>query len=358
VAELLQRGHETTLLLKGPQDPEYVEFLAELSRSLKITDRVTFEDYADEVWSILDAADAVLISAPTHCFGRIAAEGMLRAKPVVYPAGTDIAEYMEDGVTGLGYDAGNHQQMADQIERLIVEPELRHQIGAEAHRRATKLFTREGFANKFLEQAYTLKATEPRERPPLPRLVVESLLTGIQRSSRESLELRRQLQARSDELASATTLAGNREEELEALRPVLAARDQELTAIKPVLAARDEELAAVKSVLAAREEELAAVKSVLVAREEELGTIKPLLAAREEELGTIKPTLERREEVAAVQLAEAIREEELTNLEPSLEHCTEEIRNLRTRLEEAEGLLARIQTSQLGRLALWVTRGK
>jgi FkbM family methyltransferase len=387
VAELLHRGHETTLLLKGPQDAEYVEFLEQLSRSLKIADRVTFEDYSEDIWSLLDAADAVLISAPTHCFGRIAAEGMLRAKPVVYPAGTDIAEYMEDGVTGLGYDAGDPQQMADQIERLILDPALRHQIGAEAHRQATELFSREGFADKFLEQARRLKASEPGDRPPLPRPVLESLLTGIQRLSRESLELRHQVRARSEELAHATILAASRDREITALQPVLAARDQELASLKPILEARQEELANLNSLLVARDDELAsvkpalearneelaalkntleehhrelaAIKPVLSARDEELAAIKPVLSARDEELAAIKPALSARdEELAATRPVLAAREEEIANLELSREHQATEIQNLSAHLEGARGILDRLRHSRFGKLALWITREK
>ena len=387
VANLLHRGHETTLLLKGPQDPEYVEFLQQLSQSLEIADRVTIEDYSADIWSLLDAADAVLISAPTHCFGRVAAEGMLRAKPVVYPVGTDIAEYMEDGVTGLGYEIGNHRQMADQIERLIVDSELRRRIGLEAQQKATRLFTREGFADKFIDRARRLRATEPGDRPPLPRALLESLLTGIQRLSLESSELRSQLRARLDELATATTLAAVREDEVESLRPVLEAREQELANLKPTLEARQEELAAIRTVLAARVEELEAVQPALAARDEELAAIKPILVSRDEELAAIKPVLAsrdeeltaiksllanrdreltaikpvlaaREEELAAIKPVLSAREEEIDSLEQSREHQATEIRGLKARLEETVQILGRLQSSRSGRLALWITRKK
>lgn len=365
VADLVERGCEVELLLKGPQDKEYVAFLEELARSLAISDRICFEDYGENVWPLLDAADVVLISAPTHCFGRIAAEGMLRAKPVIYPRGTDIAEYMEDDVTGLGYEAGNSRQMADQIHRLIADPALRRRIGAAAHRRATELFTRVGFADKFLDQARKLQHAEPLAHPPLPRPVLDSLLTGIQRLSRESLELRSQLAARSKELADAAALATSRDEEIASIRPVLAARDSELASIKPVLAARQQELQAtqrelesVRSILEARDEELAGLRTIVAAREDELGAVKPVLEAREaelaalksalaesrKELDTVKPMLaERQKEIAAIKPMLAERNKEIAAMKPVLAARDDELASIRPVIRARDAEIAEIQ---------------
>ena len=88
VAILQERGHQVELVLQGPQDSEYVAMLRELGRSLEIADRLHIRPYSEEVWSSLSAADVVVISGPTHVFGRAAAEGMLSRLPVVYPLGT------------------------------------------------------------------------------------------------------------------------------------------------------------------------------------------------------------------------------------------------------------------------------
>jgi FkbM family methyltransferase len=263
VAELSKRGHRVELLLKGPQDPLYVQRLQELADSLGISEQITFEEFSVDVWPTIARADALLISAPAHCFGRVAAEGMLGAKPVIYPASTDISEYMTDGVTGLAYAASNAQDMAEKVEQLVQDPALREAMGKAARNRAVELFTRRGFADKFIERARKLTDEGPAIRPSLPALFVDSLTLGIQRLDRHSLELEKRVVARDGELAAARTTLASRETEIAALKAAIALKDEELGSIKPVLADKQEELESIKPVLAARDVELVNVKAEL-----------------------------------------------------------------------------------------------
>ncbi len=271
VAELAKRGHRVDLLLKGPQDPAYVQRLQELADSLGISEQITFEEFSVDVWPTIARADAVLISAPAHCFGRVAAEGMLGARPVIYPASTDISEYMADGVTGLAYAASNAQDMAEKVERLVQDPVLRETLGKAARAKAVELFTRRGFADKFIERARKLADEGPAIRPSLPAMFIDSLTLGIQHLDQHGLELEKRAVARDEELAAA--------------RKTLAARETEIAALKT-------ENAALNSAIAAKDEELGSIKPVLADKEEELAAIKPVLAARDVELVNIKAELD------------------------------------------------------------------
>lgn len=315
VGELRQRGHIVSLLLKGPQDPEYVARLRQLAASLGIGDQVVFEGFSDDIWPILDRSDVVLVSDPAHSFGRTAAEGMLRGKPVVYPQGTGIDEYMDDGISGMAYSAGDSTGMADQIERLIEHPELRRTIGRKAHEIATRLFTRESFSGKYLERARQLVFVDLDNRPRLPDLLSDSLLAGLRRLAPEITHLEKQFRSCSEELASWKATAEARERETAGMRPVLEAKEAELASIKPFLEVKEAELASIKPLLEAKEKELASVKGVLVDRDRELASIKPILEVKEEEIASIKPHLEAREtELAAVRKELTLARVKLTRL--------------------------------------------
>ena len=83
------------------------------------------------------------------------------AKPVVYPLGTGFDDYVEDGVTGLGYLAADPRSMADQIERLMDDPDLCRTLGQAAQASARARFTKDEFGAKFFARAMALKGLAP-----------------------------------------------------------------------------------------------------------------------------------------------------------------------------------------------------
>lgn len=352
VAELGARGLQATLLLKGPQDATYVSFLQELVESLDLGDRVTIEGYSGNVWPAIDRADVIVISAPSHAFGRVAVEGMLGAKPVVYPRHSAIGEYLEDGLTGLSYIAGDAAAMAEQIERLIRDPELGRRIGGRALTAAQQLFSRQESGGKFMARALQIKHQGPGGRPGLPSALVSSLLTGIQRLDRQRSAVEAALQSSRRDLAATRQIVAAREDELRVLKPLTEARDREIDSLK-------REIAAHESVLAARNEEIAALKPELNARDEAIAVLEPILAARDEAIAVLEPILAARDvEITALKPILAAREEEIENLRQALDLQTRESHQLRARLTETEERLGRIQESRFGRLALRITRKK
>jgi glycosyltransferase involved in cell wall biosynthesis len=86
----------------------------------------------EDVFPAMAAADAVAISAPIHALGRTAVEGMLLGKPVVYPLRTGFDDYLEDGVTGLGYVALDPHAMANRCISFHPRPTRRLLAASEA----------------------------------------------------------------------------------------------------------------------------------------------------------------------------------------------------------------------------------
>jgi len=167
VAELCRAGRSVELRLVGDQESGYVSHLEALIANLGVQDHVYLEAFMENVFPAMSAVDAVVISAPVHALGRTAIEGMLLGKPVIYPLGTGFDDYVEDGVTGLGYAARDPHAMADRIDLLIRSPGLGRELGGRAQASARATFTRDGFGGKFYRQALTL-----RDRPVIPKTKV------------------------------------------------------------------------------------------------------------------------------------------------------------------------------------------
>ena len=165
VGLLAGKGRAVELLLVGEQGPGYIGELQELIARLGVQDRVFLTGFMENVFLAMAAVDTVVISAKVHALGRTAIEGMLLGKPVIYPLGTGFDDYLEDGITGLGYRAGNPRAMANRIDLLIENAGLGAEIGERAQVVARGLFTREGFSGKFYEKA--CKVSRLRESKPL-----------------------------------------------------------------------------------------------------------------------------------------------------------------------------------------------
>lgn len=68
-------------------------------------------------------------------------EAMAYGKPVVGSRMGGIPELVVDGETGLLFDAGNVNQLREQLEHLMLDPELRRKMGMRARARAEKEFS-------------------------------------------------------------------------------------------------------------------------------------------------------------------------------------------------------------------------
>ncbi|MGI6458042.1 MAG: glycosyltransferase family 4 protein [bacterium] len=73
-------------------------------------------------------------------FGITALEGMAGALPVVASNIGGLAETVVDGVTGYHFEAGNAEQLAQCLIRLIRNPELRKQMGQEGRLRVEEQY--------------------------------------------------------------------------------------------------------------------------------------------------------------------------------------------------------------------------
>jgi glycosyltransferase involved in cell wall biosynthesis len=71
--------------------------------------------------------------------------------PVVASRCGGLPEIVEDGVTGLLFESGNIDELAEHLTRLLAEPDLRRKMGGSARKRAMCLFGRGRFVREFCE---------------------------------------------------------------------------------------------------------------------------------------------------------------------------------------------------------------
>ena len=101
---------------------------------------------------VYEAADVVCqVSRWQEGFGWVIAEAMSVERPLVGTRVGAIPELVEDGVTGFLVPRGDRAAMADRILRLLADPALRAQFGAEARRAVEAKFDLRDIVAQHLE---------------------------------------------------------------------------------------------------------------------------------------------------------------------------------------------------------------
>ena len=124
--------------------PSYTSFLqAEVAR-LQLEDCVTFTGEVSEqaLVDYFQWCDAFVWSADeAQSWGMACMEAMACGKPVLVSRANGLAEVLHDGQDALLFDARNPQQLADAIQRLILDQPLRDQIAMQGRHLVREQFS-------------------------------------------------------------------------------------------------------------------------------------------------------------------------------------------------------------------------
>lgn len=135
------------LIIVGSGSDEYLEYLMKLCCDLEVEDQVKFLGYISNPFKAYLKADAVLMCSKFEAMGRVTAEAMAVARPVIGYNNGGTAEIIEDGINGLLYN-GNHKDLADCMLKCIQNPKWAKELGINGWKKARKEFTVEVYAKR------------------------------------------------------------------------------------------------------------------------------------------------------------------------------------------------------------------
>jgi glycosyltransferase involved in cell wall biosynthesis len=119
---------------------------AQQAAEMGIEDHVTWTGQVEDPMTegVYGAADVVCqVSRWEEVFGYVIAEAMASSKPLVVTRVGGIPELVEDGKTGFVLDRGDAPAIAERILRLVVDRELRDQMGRAGREAAVARFNLE-----------------------------------------------------------------------------------------------------------------------------------------------------------------------------------------------------------------------
>jgi glycosyltransferase involved in cell wall biosynthesis len=135
-------------------DITYIE-IDEYIKRKGLSSHITLHNalYGQPKINILESADIFVFPTyyPNECLPLSLIEAMQHSLPVVSTSEGAIEDLVEDGLTGFLVPKQNSSILADKIELLIKDSDLRIKMGAEGRKKYLKEFTLEKFENRMVE---------------------------------------------------------------------------------------------------------------------------------------------------------------------------------------------------------------
>ena len=132
VSLLVERGFQIKLLIVGEETLEL-----ELKKKVQqqgLQDVVVFTGFWSNVPEITAILDIFVLPSFYEGMGRVVLEAMAAGKPVVASGVGGLTELVKDEVTGYLVPAGDVEALAERLEKLISDPDLRRRMGEQGAR--------------------------------------------------------------------------------------------------------------------------------------------------------------------------------------------------------------------------------
>lgn len=138
---LLNTQYKVYLNIFGKKaDNQYYLELVNYIDTKNLTDYICFHGEVIEQNTIYDATDIVIITSEDETFSLTALEGFIACKPVIAPKIGGLPEVIEDHISGLLFKVGDHDELANNIIKIIDDHALRLDIIEKAYQKAQNFF--------------------------------------------------------------------------------------------------------------------------------------------------------------------------------------------------------------------------
>ncbi|GGW78816.1 glycosyltransferase family 4 protein [Salegentibacter mishustinae] len=133
--------------------------LNKLTAQLNLEKNIQFvgNQSKDYVLQAFSTAFCSIVPSYYEAFGYVVIESFSVQTPVIGSNTTGIAEIIEDEVSGLLFEPGNHQELASQLLRLLEQPQFRDELAEQAYKRFLGKYELNNVVDNFIEQSIIFK---------------------------------------------------------------------------------------------------------------------------------------------------------------------------------------------------------
>ncbi|HUA74436.1 MAG TPA: glycosyltransferase family 4 protein [Solirubrobacteraceae bacterium] len=159
-ALLRQRGQQAHTLIVGGDSwglsPEYAASLPRLAESLGLSEAVTLTGEVPDAGPYVERMDVLVNASDPEPFGIVLLEAMARGVAVVAVDSGGPGEFIQDGRTGVLAPSGEPAALADALETLLRDRELRERIARAGRESFLADFTEEALQRRFFAELQAL----------------------------------------------------------------------------------------------------------------------------------------------------------------------------------------------------------
>jgi glycosyltransferase involved in cell wall biosynthesis len=140
-----------------------------LARRLGVQDRVSFRGWLPAEELAEELANASVVAMPSlwpEPFGLVGIEALSAGRPVIASSTGGIADWLEDGVSGLCVPPGDARALARTLNELLADPERQRAMGAAGRESVAARFSAERHVTALLEAYANARANWKGLSPP------------------------------------------------------------------------------------------------------------------------------------------------------------------------------------------------
>jgi glycosyltransferase involved in cell wall biosynthesis len=154
----------------GPLDPIKRDCISyDEIKSLEKKNIIKFLGFQNDMVLIYGLIDIVVLPSHREGFPRVLVEAAAMKKPIITTNTRGCKEAVEEGRNGLLVPVNNSIELADAIEKLIKDKQLRTEFGTNSRRKAEQEFDENNLVekiirvyNKLLKQKFHIKQKQPQ----------------------------------------------------------------------------------------------------------------------------------------------------------------------------------------------------
>jgi glycosyltransferase involved in cell wall biosynthesis len=133
------KGSMAHLVVAGEESASAIGYRERLARIIgDDCDRIHLIGPIPEPWELVLAVDVLVVPSHEEPFGRVAVEGQRAGVAVLAADSAGLAEIVSDEVDGLLFAAGDSDDLARQLGRLMSDPDLRVRLANQARRSSVR----------------------------------------------------------------------------------------------------------------------------------------------------------------------------------------------------------------------------
>ncbi|MDZ4389009.1 MAG: glycosyltransferase [Gemmatimonadales bacterium] len=125
--------------------------------------RVSLEKavFRDEAHEILSRCRVYVLASRTEAMGRVLLEAMAAGRPIIASRVDGVPHYIQDGVNGLLFESENVAELAEKLDRLLSDAELRRTLGENGRRIVMEKYSEKEYARKMITMFYQVLGRDP-----------------------------------------------------------------------------------------------------------------------------------------------------------------------------------------------------